>query len=208
MISRKNALVIAALLILGLIFGLTLRGSNQLAQTLAMTSGAIRTAAVATFASNLTQTFSARPSATSTLTPPPTGSATAFMTSSPSPSATPTPSCYRLRWLKDLTIPDGTKMAPGDTFTKSWAVENSGTCAWLKGFVFAFYGGDPMGGSNYSLPHEISPGSRYELSIRMTAPNVIGLVIGSWRMAYNGWYFGDTLTVKIESGELSPTSTP
>jgi hypothetical protein len=35
-----------------------------------------------------------------------------------------------LRFLADITIPDGTIVAPGETLDKQWQVENSGSCNW------------------------------------------------------------------------------
>ena len=181
-----------------------LRGSTQTIQQLAVNFSGVQTAAVATFESNLTQTAAAHPTATSTLTP--SATATLISVSVTESSATPTPSCYRLRWIKDVTVPDFSPMNPGETFTKTWLVSNSGTCAWKTGFQFAFYGGDPMGGSNYTLTQDVNPGEQMDLSIPMTAPSGTGIVISSWRMAgYNDWFFGDTLTVKIDLGGETPT---
>jgi hypothetical protein len=207
MLNRRNGLVLALLVLFGGLITFAVRGSDQTFLTQVMRNSLIKTAAVATYEHELTATASARPSGTPTETPPPP-SATPNFTATASQTDTPTPSCYRLRFLKDLSIPDGAGMSPGQAFTKSWFVQNTGACPWLKGFVFSFYGGDAMGGSNYTLPRDIPVGTKVVLSIDMTAPDLIGPVIGSWRMAYRGWFFGDTLTVKIQIGTLSATSTP
>lgn len=34
---------------------------------------------------------------------------------------------YAMVYIRDVTIPDGTVIAPGDDFVKTWAVQNSGT---------------------------------------------------------------------------------
>ena len=97
-------------------------------------------------------------------------------------------------------------MNPGETFTKTWLVSNSGTCAWKPGFQFAFYGGDPMGGSNYTLAQPVNPSDQIDLSIPMTAPSGTGIIISTWRMSdTTGWFFGDALTVKIDLGGETPT---
>ena len=143
---------------------------------------------------------------TPTLTPTTTPTLTLIDINATEASATPTPSCYRLRWIKDVTVPDFTLMTPGETFTKTWLVSNSGTCAWQLGFQFAFYGGDPMGGSNYTLTQAVNPGDQMDLSIPMTAPSGTGIIISTWRMSgFNGWFFGDALTVKIDLGGETPT---
>jgi Ig-like domain from next to BRCA1 gene len=202
--NRRNILVISILIVLVLVMAVFLRGSNQTTTKKPTTNyGDVRTAAVATFASNLTQTAAAQPTAVSTLTP--TVAPTLISITGTVASATPTPSCYHLRWISDVTIPDLSPMNPGETFTKTWKVINNGTCAWQPGFQFAFYGGDPMGGSNYILTQPVSPGIQMDLSIPMTAPQGTGIVISTWRMSVNGWFFGDALTVKIDLGGETPT---
>jgi hypothetical protein len=43
--------------------------------------------------------------------------------------ASPTPQCTNnLRFITDLTVPDGTQVAPGSPVDKQWQVENNGTC--------------------------------------------------------------------------------
>jgi len=57
------------------------------------------------------------------------------------PTATLTlkPTCYcALRYVADLTIPDGTSLEPGTTFTKTWSVMNAGTCPWRGGYRLVF----------------------------------------------------------------------
>jgi hypothetical protein len=199
-------LVAIVLILLALIMAIGLRGSTQTIQKLVMNFGDLQTAAVATFASNLTETVVAHPTTTPTLTPTGTPTLTLIDINATEASATPTPSCYRLRWIKDVTIKDFTLMTPGETFTKTWLVSNSGTCAWQPGFQFAFYGGDPMGGSNYTLTQAVNPGDQMDLSIPMTAPSGTGIIISTWRMSgFNGWFFGDALTVKIDLGGETPT---
>ena len=204
--KRRNILVAIVLMILALIMAIGLRGSTQAIRDLVINFNGVQTAAVATFASNLTQTAAAHPTSTPTLMPTNTPTLTLIDINATEASATPTPSCYRLRWIKDVTAPDFTLMTPGETFTKTWLVSNSGTCAWQPGFQFAFYGGDPMGGSNYTLTQAVNPGDQMDLSIPMTAPSGTGIIISTWRMSgFNGWFFGDALTVKIDVGGETPT---
>ena len=195
--NKRNILITIILVALALIMAVLLRGSTQTFQNLIQNFSDVQTAAVATFASNLTQTAVASPTSTPTLTP----------TITPTmPSATPTPSCYHLHFIKDVTIKDFTSMNPGETFTKTWLVLNDGTCAWKPGFQFAFYGGDPMGGANYTLTEAVDPGKQIDLSIPMTAPSGTGIVISTWRMSdITSWFFGDALTVKIDLGGETPT---
>ncbi len=204
--KKKSVIILAVLTVLVLIMAFVLRGSTQTFQNLIPNFYGIQTAAVATFASNLTRTAAARPTFTSTPSLTPTATPTFININLTEASATATPSCYHLRWIKDVTIPDLSPMKPGETFTKTWQVINSGTCAWKPGFQFAFYGGDPMGGSNYILTQAVNPAQQINLSIAMTAPSGAGIVISTWRMSDEGWFFGDALTVKIDLG--GETATP
>lgn len=202
--NRRTVLVTLILIGLVLIMTVLLRGSSQMMRDLAVNFGSVQTAAVATFVSNLTQTAEALPTSTPTLTP--TATVTLISINVTEPSATPTPSCYRLRWIKDISVKDFSPMTAGETFTKTWRVVNNGACAWMPGFRFAFYGGDPMGGSNYTLAETVNPGKQMDLSIPMTAPSGTGIIISTWRMSdINGWFFGDALTVKINLGGETPT---
>jgi hypothetical protein len=201
--KTKSLIVIGILIALALIMAIFLRGSNQTTPNPTVDFSIVRTAAISTFASDLTQTVAAQPTASSTLTATTTPAQAAVAVTEG--TATPTPSCYHLRWVNDVTIPDFSKMNPGESFTKTWLVVNNGSCAWKPGFQFAFYGGDPMGGSNYTLTDTINPGKQIELSIPMTVPQGTGVVISTWRMSVNDWFFGDALTVKIDLGGETPT---
>jgi len=171
----------------------------------------VRTEAVATFASSLTETLVAVPSASPTLTIEPTftpeeGTATLEST----PTANP---CYNLFYIEDVTIPDNTQMKPGELFTKTWLVQNTGGCAWRPGFTFQHVGGDAMRGSPVTLTEAIQTGSKRELSVQLVVPSgQNGLIQSAWRMADdNGTFFGDTLSVIIMVGSAATpaaTSTP
>ncbi len=204
--KTKSLIVAAVLIVFAVVMAILLRGSTQQTSSPTVNSNEVQTAAVNTFTSNLTQTaIMSIPTKTPTLKPTVTTPApiTVAVTEA---SATATPSCYHLRWIKDITIPDYSKMNPGEAFTKTWEVINNGTCAWRPGFRFALYGGDPMGGSNYTLTQTVNPGQKMDLSIAMTVPNGSGIVISTWRMSdETGWFFGDALRVVIDLGGETPT---
>jgi hypothetical protein len=176
----------------------------------------IQTQAVIVFSTGLTQTALANPSPTSSatpsLTPFPTATQGTPLAVTTAQGAAPTSTCHRLVYIRDVTIPDNTTMTPGQTFTKTWEVQNSGSCAWDAGFKFNLIGGDAMGGQTLTLSQAVSAGSSTQLSVAMTAPtNKTGTVQGAWRMSTAaGAYFGDQLTVVIVIGGAggSPTATP
>ncbi|MCC7118095.1 MAG: hypothetical protein IT310_06175 [Anaerolineales bacterium] len=168
---------------------------------------AIRTQAVETFASALTETLVALPVASPTLTSLPSFTpAPVTETSAPEITANP---CYKLLYLKDLTFPDGAHLKNNEVFTKTWEVQNNGGCAWAPGFALKHVGGESLRGEPLILTEPIPVGLKYKLSIELVAPSgQNGLVQSSWRMAdANGVFFGDTLTINIIVGN-SVTATP
>ncbi len=99
-------------------------------------------------------------------------------------------------------------MVPGQTFTKTWKVRNSGTCAWEADFKLASTGGEAMGGTAKTLGQSVAPGAEIDISIPMTAPNKTGSVRGNWRMSTaGGVFFGDELYVIINLGSGTTTVT-
>ena len=170
----------------------------------------VQTNTVATFSAALTQTALVMPTSTpiptNTLIPTfPVVTSTAGSIASPVPTA----SCYRLVYLKDVTIPDNTPMKPGEAFTKTWLVQNTGSCTWDVGFRFNVIGGNAMSGVALTLTQEVAPNAQLELSVPMIVPtDVTGTVSGSWRMAdANGGFFGDALTVVILVSGSATTAT-
>jgi predicted carbohydrate-binding protein with CBM5 and CBM33 domain len=66
-------------------------------------------------------------------------------------------------------------------------------------------GGDSMRGQTLVLRDPIPVGAKRELSIEMAVPSgQTGLIQSSWQMAdSNGIFFGDTLTVNIQVGNIT-----
>lgn len=157
---------------------------------------AVRTEAVATFGADLTSTAAVVPTGTF----PGTQESTPEAQTTGGPS--PTPTCLNLRFVRDVSIPDNTPMTPAQVFTKSWLVENNGTCEWDAGFQVILIGGIAMGGSPFQLTQVVGPAGRIQVSIKMVAPtNQTGIVQGTWKMAdATGKTFGDYMSVVIVVG--------
>jgi uncharacterized repeat protein (TIGR01451 family) len=92
--------------------------------------------------------------------------------------------CDKASFVADITIPDGTAMAGGTAFTKTWRLQNVGTCTWTTAYKLVFSGGDTMGisASAFNLPTSVAPGGTIDLSVNMTAPITPGNFIGYWRL--------------------------
>ncbi len=192
------------------ILSLTACGAGTPEPTPTIDAAPIQTEAVSTFAAGLTQTAFLQPTETptSTLTPTQSLTPTRGTPAAPSGGVVPTASCYGLIFRQDVTIPDNTAMVPGQTFTKTWKVRNSGTCAWESDFKLASTGGEAMGGTAKTLGQSVAPGAEIDISIPMTAPNKTGSVRGNWRMSTaGGVFFGDELYVIINLGSGTVTVT-
>jgi Ig-like domain from next to BRCA1 gene len=224
--ERMKMQKIKSILIM-MIVALTLAacGGNQ-AATPTISVADVQTMAVSTFASGLTQTAEAMPTNTPTITSTAANTVVATFASlnaNGTPETAvgdPTASCYGLVFKSDVTIPDDTNMTPGQQFTKTWLVQNTGSCAWQPGFKWSLVAGNPMGGSTVTLTQAVSPGAQYQVSVPMVAPNTAGESTGTWKMAdTNGTFFGEAPWVKVKvtnavttvtasTPSVTPTSTP
>lgn len=205
---KSRAILISLILIIGAF--LFSCANNQADQTTAVDTDAIRTQAVETYASSLTETLAATFTPFPTLTP--VGVTETALSTTPEPSPTSNP-CFNLLYIADVTIPDGTRLKPGERFTKTWQVQNIGGCAWRPGFTFRHVGGDPMRGSPITLTEAIPTGAKRELSVELVVPSGInGVIESAWQMSdENGIFFGDTLSVQILVGDVTTpavTNTP
>jgi hypothetical protein len=87
-------------------------------------------------------------------------------------AATPTPRpCDQAEFVKDVTYPDNSQVAAGETFVKTWRLRNSGTCSWNNSYALVFAGGDALGApASVQLAGNVAPGETIDLSVTLTAP--------------------------------------
>lgn len=163
----------------------------------------------AEFEAAVEETLAARATDTPlpTNTRPPTLTPTATVT--PTPTETPTPSpvpptsvvetfCDNSKFLEDVTIPDGTLLAPGQVFEKTWSFQNTGRCAWKQGYTIGWVSGDVLGGVTRPLPEVVAPNGTVQATVRLTAPFKPGTYRGVWRLFNSkGEPFGDFVSVLI-----------
>jgi hypothetical protein len=123
-----------------------------------------------------------------TFTPPP----------EPTFSPTPTPPCTDgLAFIEDLTVPDGTIVAPGASLEKQWRVQNNGSCNWDARYRLKFVGGLEMGASDQAL-YPARAGTQATLRINFTAPLEPGSYTTAWQaFGPEGEPFGDAIYMEI-----------
>jgi hypothetical protein len=118
--------------------------------------------------------------------------------------------CDNASYVSDVTIPDGTVMAAGASFVKTWAFQNTGGCTWSTNYSLTFVSGDLMGGVTTNLTGSVAPTQQVQASVALTAPVTAGTYTGYWRLANaQGNGFGGLVFVKIvvSSSTITPTPT-
>jgi hypothetical protein len=124
--------------------------------------------------------------------------------------------CNQIGSVIDMSIPDGTAIQPGATFTKIWRLMNNGTCTWTTSYDLIFSNGydlTPYGKKDIPLPKEVKPGDSVDVSILLQAPTKTGTYTSYYQLQdQNGNVFGGgpkgqaVFWVKIKSGGHSDTS--
>lgn len=116
------------------------------------------------------------------------------------------------RFVADVTIPDNTVVAADTAFTKTWRLQNTGSCTWDNSYLVSYISGTtmsqqpgywivPSGGS-------VAPGQSVDVSVGMTSPAQAGAYQSSWGlkrengplMPVQGGANGNSFYVKIRVG--------
>jgi hypothetical protein len=140
------------------------------------------------------------PAQAPTSTPGPTLSTAATSTTSAG-TATGSSTCDRAQFVTDVTVADGTNFDANATFTKTWRIRNTGTCAWTPSYSLAFASGNSMSGpGSVSLAGNVDPGQTVDISVNMTAPASPGSYTGYWKLRNAAGTSFITLTVVIQVG--------
>lgn len=112
---------------------------------------------------------------------------------------TPLPLCLdNLTYREDLTIPDGSPVAPKTILDKRWRVENSGTCNWDERYRLKLTAGSEMGATQEQALYPARAKGEVILRIEFTAPAEPGAYRSSWQ-AYgpDSKPFGDPVFIDI-----------
>ena len=101
----------------------------------------------------------------------------------PTPTATEIP-CDRAAFVSDVTVPDGADYAPGDVFTKTWRLKNTGSCSWTSGYDLVFDHGDQMGApaAVQLTSGTIGQNQNVDVSVQLTAPGSEGRYKGFFKL--------------------------
>ncbi|MCJ7703682.1 MAG: NBR1-Ig-like domain-containing protein [Anaerolineales bacterium] len=84
-------------------------------------------------------------------------------------------------FLADVTYPDNTEVGAGETFTKTWEIQNEGTCTWGAGYELEFVSGSFLQTVSLADPFpSVASGESVELSVEVTLTNTTGTQSGVW----------------------------
>jgi len=179
-------------------------------------SSVVLTFAAQTVEANLTQAAILNPP---TIPPIPTKTAapptvTLAISTSTKPAATKTPTCDLGRFIKDVSIPDGTEFEQNETFTKTWQLKNIGTCTW-NGYTIVFDSGEAMDGPASTPIGTVTPNQEVNLSVDLKAPSSDGSYRGYWRIKndkgvlipISGGYQSKSFFVDIKVKTTTPVTT-
>jgi pimeloyl-ACP methyl ester carboxylesterase len=98
------------------------------------------------------------------------------------------------RFVADVNYPDGTAVAPGQTFEKRWRLQNCGTSSW-SGYQAVRISG------NYgpaSFPVSGAARATVEVAAQITAPTAPGTYRATYRLQGPGGQFGDSFWVEVK----------
>jgi uncharacterized protein YkwD len=97
--------------------------------------------------------------------------------------------------VEDVTYPDNTRVNAGETFTKTWKLQNTGTCTW-SGYTVVFVDGDRMSAPDSVAVPETPPKATVEVSVQLTAPTADKIYRGNFRLQNAA---GETVRMGTES---------
>jgi hypothetical protein len=92
----------------------------------------------------------------------------------------------------DVTIPDGTVMNPGERFSKTWRLENAGSCTWTRVYALTFFSGNSLDAFQTNpLAQPVEPGKQIDVTVDMQAPETPGVYQSNWMLSNEeGQLFG------------------
>ena len=117
--------------------------------------------------------------------------------------------CNNAAYVSDVTIADGTTLAAGEEFIKTWEFQNTGTCSWDEDYLIVFFSGSQMSGETTEIDQEVTSGATGEISVSLVAPSTAGTYTGYWSLATSdGTAFGQSVYVQIVvSSSVTMTAT-
>lgn len=121
---------------------------------------------------------------------------------------------YLARFIRDVSIVNGTVFLPGQHFYKTWRLANDGNVAWPVPTKLVFLSGDKLSSvDEVVVPKCINPGEQVDVTVSMRAPMLPGKYVSYWRLVdTDGIPFGMRvwldITVVHSEGPAQPEPAP
>lgn len=117
---------------------------------------------------------------------------------------------HMARFVKDVTVDDGSEFVPNTRFTKIWKFRNESNIPWPAGSELVFVGkrSDRMGSPD-AVPVNVvaMPGEEVDVGICLQSPTKSGRYIGYWRLrGPDGRKFGQRVWCSIRVPSYSSSS--
>ncbi len=78
---------------------------------------------------------------------------------------------------------DNTEFIPGEEFTVTWTIENTGSTTWTTDYYIEFSAGEQMGADDQVyLPYSVPPNTNIQISVNFTAPSAVGEYQSNWNL--------------------------
>jgi hypothetical protein len=121
--------------------------------------------------------------------------------------------------IEDISIPDGSLMTPGSRVTKTWRIQNSGTCAWTTDYIWEQINYEnaslKMASLAAPLVSQVAPGESLDISVELSLDNAAALgssAIAKFKLhSPEGEQFGDSayaLVFASPGAGVCPVGTP
>jgi len=200
---RKNHIILVIAVIIGSILACNLPSNTPNQQN----PNAILTAAALTVEAQLSANNTPTLSPADTATGAPPTSTPTFTAAPPTatslPAATATSSCDSALFVTDVTYPDNTVVPAGSAFTKTWRLQNTGSCSWTPSYALVFVSGNVMNGPTVqALSGNVNAGQTVDISVNLQAPSSNGTYTGNWglRNASGVIFTHFYVQIKVTSG--------
>ena len=211
---RKQTLYITSILILAMLLLSACGGSAEAETTPTVDNASVIATSIAQTMQAMAETQAAQvtPTLASTATSSALPSITAPAVNAPTATiqSVSLPTNCLIAGLVSETIPDGTIIAKGASFTKTWSIRNGGTCTWGTSYKMVFVSGDLLGAASESvnLTQNVDSGMMTAVSIKMTAPNTDGWYTGYWQLQTDaGVNVGDfSVNIYVGTATAAPFS--
>lgn len=83
----------------------------------------------------------------------------------------------------DVTIPDNTRVFPGQAFTKVWRLVNIGQCKWSRDYTAEWFSGDRFSDTRVvSLGTQVAYKGSVDIMVDMVAPLLPGTYQSNWKL--------------------------